>query len=251
NVRLSHTTGQPPPADAVRIEELLNYFRYDDPAPQPGAECPFAVTVDVTECPWAPGHRLARVALKGREVEAAQRGPTNLVFLCDVSGSRDHPDKLPLLVQSMKLLTQQLDERDRVAIVTYAGAAGLVLDSSVCDGPGRQRVLDAPDNPRASASTAGAAGIQLAYEVAARNFRQGGTNRVLLATDGDFNVGPTSREELQNLIERSARTGTFLTVLGFGEGNLKDGTAELLADKGNGQYAYIDSLDEGRRVLVQ
>ncbi|HEX5011876.1 MAG TPA: von Willebrand factor type A domain-containing protein [Planctomycetota bacterium] len=251
NVRRFLNNGQLPPADAVRIEELLNYFRYDDPAPAAGAECPFGVTVDVTECPWSPSHRLARVALKGREVPAAQRGPTNLVFLLDVSGSMDQPDKLPLLVQSMKLLAQQLDERDRVAIVTYAGAAGLVLDSTVCDGPGRQRVLDALDNLRAGGSTAGAAGIQLAYQVAARNFRQGGTNRVLLATDGDFNVGPTSRDELTSLIESSARTGTFLTVLGFGEGNLKDGTAELLADKGNGQYAYIDSLDEGRRVLVQ
>src|SRR4030095_6620117 len=176
NVRLSHTTGQPPPADAVRIEELLNYFRYDDPAPQSGAECPFAVTVDVTECPWAPGHRLARVALKGREVEAAQRGPTNLVFLCDVSGSRDHPDKLPLLVQSMKLLTQQLDERDRVAIVTYAGAAGLVLDSSVCDGPGRQRVLDALGNLRAGGRTAGAGCIPRAYAGVARHLPHGRAN---------------------------------------------------------------------------
>jgi Ca-activated chloride channel homolog len=251
NVRRFLNNGQLPPADAVRLEELLNYFRYDDPAPAAGAECPFAVTVDVTDCPWAPTHRLARVALKGREVPAAQRGQTNLVFLLDVSGSMDQSDKLPLLVASMKLLAQQLDERDRVAIVTYAGSAGLVLDSTVCDGPGRQRVLDALDNLRAGGSTAGAAGIQLAYQVATQNFRQGGTNRVLLATDGDFNVGATSREELQSLIENSAKTGTFLTVLGFGEGNLKDGTAELLADKGNGQYAYIDSLDEGRRVLVQ
>jgi Ca-activated chloride channel family protein len=209
------------------------------------------MTVDVTECPWAPGHRLARVALKGREVPVAQRSSSNLVFLLDVSGSMSDADKLPLLVQSMKMLVQQLDERDRVAIVTYAGAAGLVLDSTPCDGAGRQRVLDALDRLSAGGSTAGAAGIQLAYQVATSNFRQGGTNRVILATDGDFNVGITDRTQLQSLIEGSARTGVFLTVLGFGEGNLKDGTAELLADKGNGQYCYIDSLDEGRRVLVQ
>jgi Ca-activated chloride channel family protein len=251
NVRRFLNNGQLPPADAVRIEELVNYFRYDDPGPAPGGECPFGVTVDVTDCPWAPGHRLARVALKGREVPVAQRSSSNLVFLLDVSGSMSAQDKLPLLVASMKLLTQQLDERDRVAIVTYAGAAGLVLDSTTCDDAGRARVLDALDRLSAGGSTAGAAGIQLAYQVAARNLRDGGTNRVILATDGDFNVGITDRTQLQSLIEDSARTGVFLTVLGFGEGNLKDGTAELLADKGNGQYCYIDSLDEGRRVLVQ
>jgi len=251
NVRRFLNNGQLPPVDAVRLEELVNYFRYDDPGPAPGAECPFGVTVDVTDCPWAPGHRLARVALKGREVPVAQRTSSNLVFLLDVSGSMSDQDKLPLLVASMKLFTQQLDERDRVAIVTYAGAAGLVLDSTTCDDAGRRRVLDALDRLSAGGSTAGAAGIQLAYQVAAGNFRTGGTNRVILATDGDFNVGITDRTQLQDLIEQSARTGVFLTVLGFGEGNLKDGTAELLADKGNGQYCYIDSLDEGRRVMVQ
>ncbi len=251
NVRRFLNNGQLPPADTVRIEELLNYFRYDDPSPAPGAECPFAVTVDVTDCPWAPGRRLARIALKGREVPAAQRTSSNLVFLLDVSGSMADQDKLPLLVASMQMLARQLDERDRVAIVTYAGAAGLVLESTPCDAEGRERILDALDRLSAGGSTAGAAGIQLAYQVAAANFRDGGTNRVILATDGDFNVGITDRTQLQDHIERSAKTGVFLTVLGFGEGNLKDGTAELLADKGNGQYCYIDSLDEGRRVLVQ
>lgn len=253
NVRRFLNNGQLPPADAVRLEELVNYFAYADPQPAADAPegCPFSVSVQVAPAPWAPQHRLVRVGLKGREVPAGERPQSNLVFLLDVSGSMNQPDKLPLLKQSMKLMVRQLDERDRVAIVVYAGAAGLVLEPTVCDGPGREKVLEALDRLQAGGSTAGAAGIELAYRTAAAHFREGGTNRVLLATDGDFNVGLTDRDALQRLIEDSARSGVFLTVLGFGEGNLKDGTAELLADKGNGVYAYVDSLDEGRRVLVQ
>jgi Ca-activated chloride channel family protein len=253
NVRRFLNEGQLPPADAVRIEELVNYFKYDDPQPAADAPegCPFGVNVQIASAPWAPTHRLVRVALKGREVAAAARPSSNIVFLLDVSGSMSDADKLPLLKQCLALMTRQLDERDRVAIVVYAGAAGLVLDSTTCDDAGRQKVLDALDRLQAGGSTAGAAGIQLAYDTAAKTFQKEGTNRVILCTDGDFNVGISDRDGLQHLIEGRAKGGVFLTVLGFGEGNLKDGTAELLADKGNGLYAYIDSLDEGRRVLVQ
>jgi Ca-activated chloride channel family protein len=253
NVRRFLNNGQLPPADAVRLEELVNYFQYADAGPAADAPegCPFGVNVQIGSAPWAPSHRLVRVALKGREIAPAARPASNLVFLLDVSGSMNQPDKLPLLKQSLALLTRQLDARDRVAIVVYAGAAGRVLDSTVCDGPGRQQVLDALDRLQAGGSTAGAAGIQLAYETASKTFVKDGTNRVILCTDGDFNVGITDRDSLQSLIAGRAQGGVFLTVLGFGEGNLKDGTAELLADKGNGLYAYIDSLDEGRRVLVQ
>ncbi|MBM3985817.1 MAG: DUF3520 domain-containing protein [Planctomycetes bacterium] len=253
NVRRFLNNGQLPPADAVRLEELLNYFAYADAPPVADAPegCPFSVTVQTAPAPWAPQHRLVRVGLKGRELPPSERPQSNLVFLLDVSGSMNQPDKLPLLKESMKLMVRQLDERDRVAIAVYAGAAGLVLEPTTCDGPGREKVIEALDRLSAGGSTAGAAGIELAYRTAVANFRQGGTNRVLLATDGDFNVGITDRSALQRLIEDSARSGVFLTVLGFGEGNLKDGTAELLADKGNGVYAYVDSLDEGRRVLVQ
>jgi Ca-activated chloride channel family protein len=248
NVRRFLNNGQLPPADAVRIEELINYFEYDYPSPD--SETPFATHVAVTECPWASQHRLVRIGIKGREVPAAERAASNLVFLLDVSGSMNEPDKLPLLVASMKLLVGQLDGRDRVAIVTYAGNAGLRLESTVCDPAGRAKILGVLDGLSAGGSTAGAAGIQLAYQIAAAQLVAGGTNRVILATDGDFNVGITDRDALQKLIEDAAKSGVFLSVLGFGEGNLKDGTAELLADKGNGNYSYIDSLDEGRRVLV-
>lgn len=249
NVRRFLNNGQLPPADAVRIEELINYFDYDYAGPD--GETPFATRVAVADCPWAAQHRLVRIGIKGREVPAAERAPSNLVFLLDVSGSMNQPDKLPLLVASLKLLTGQLDQRDRVAIVTYAGNAGLQLASTTCDGPGRQKVIDTLDSLGAGGSTAGAAGISLAYQIATGSFIPGGTNRVILATDGDFNVGITDKESLQRLIETSAQSGVFLSVLGFGEGNLKDGTAELLADKGNGNYSYIDSLDEGQRVLVK
>jgi Ca-activated chloride channel family protein len=239
--------GELPPADAVRIEELLNYFAWDDPIPQDGA--PVRATAEVGECPWAPGHRLLRVGLKARALPAAERPPLNLVFLIDVSGSMDAPDKLPLLVAGLRLLAQQLDARDRVAIVVYAGAAGVVLPST--PGDRRAAVLRALSALQAGGSTNGAEGIELAYQVARSSFLAEGQNRVVLCTDGDFNVGPSSEGELVRLIERERESGVFLSVLGFGEGNLADARMEALADKGNGNYAYIDSLAEARRALVR
>jgi Ca-activated chloride channel family protein len=253
NVRRSLNQGGLPPKDAVRIEELVNYFRYDYAPPEGDPDAggaPFATHVAVTECPWAPTHRLVRIGIKGREIPQGERAASNLVFLVDVSGSMNSQDKLPLLVASLKLLVNKLDERDRVALVTYAGSAGLALESTRCDGPGRAKVLEALDRLRSGGSTHGSAGIRLAYETAAAAFEQGSVNRVILATDGDFNVGVTDRGDLERLITDSARSGVFLSVLGFGTGNLKDGTAELLADKGNGNYSYIDSLGEAQKVLV-
>jgi Ca-activated chloride channel family protein len=247
NVRRFLTDGQRPPADAVRIEELVNYFRYDYAGPTDGR--PFAVHLDAATCPWAPEHRLVRIALKGREVPAAERPPSNLVFLIDVSGSMDEPSKLPLVKAALRLLLRTLDENDRVAVVVYAGAEGLALPST--RGSDTGAILSAIDALESGGSTHGSAGIRLAYEVAAQNFVRGGINRVILATDGDFNVGVTSEGELVRLIEQKAKTGVFLTALGFGTGNLKDATLEKLADHGNGNYAYVDTLQEARKVLVE
>jgi Ca-activated chloride channel family protein len=235
-----------PPAGAVRIEEMVNYFPYD--YAQPTGDDPFAVHLEVSACPWTPAHRLVRVGLKGRELDEGTRPAANLVFLLDVSGSMNNADKLPLLVRSMKLLTERLAERDRVAIVVYAGSSGLVLPST--PGSDRGSILDALERLKAGGSTNGGAGIQLAYKTAKENFIDGGVNRVILATDGDFNVGTTNQSELVDLVRAGAKDGTFLTVLGFGKGNYKDSTLEKLADKGNGNYAYIDNIAEGRKVLV-
>ena len=247
NVRRFLNEGRLPPADAVRIEELINYFSYDD-APPEDPEVPFAVHVETAAAPWAPEHRLVRIGLKGWAPPASERPAANLVFLLDVSGSMNSPDKLPLLKSSMRLMVNALDERDRVAIVTYAGSSGLVLDSTPCHE--KSTIMAALDRLSAGGSTNGGSGIELAYKVASEHFIEGGLNRVLLATDGDFNVGVTQKDALEALITGKAAAGVFLTVLGFGTGNLKDSTVEMLADKGNGHYAYIDSLDEGRRVLV-
>jgi Ca-activated chloride channel family protein len=247
NVRRFLNQGSFPPAGAVRIEEMINYFPYD--YTQPGGEQPFSVNVEISDAAWRPEHRLVRVGLKGRETPEAARPLSNLVFLLDVSGSMNSPDKLPLLRESMKLLARNLSENDRVAIVVYAGASGLVLPSTT--GDKRETIMEAIDSLRPGGSTNGAAGIQLAYEQAARNFVKEGINRVILATDGDFNMGVTNQSELVSLIEEKRKTGVFLSVLGFGTGNLKDSTMEKLADKGNGNYAYIDSLAEGRKVLVE
>jgi Ca-activated chloride channel family protein len=246
NVRRFLTQGQLPPADAVRIEELVNYFDYDYPEPR-GAH-PFSITTEVAECPWNPEHRLVHIGLQGKRLDVAELPPANLVFLIDVSGSMNQPDKLPLLKASFRLLVDQLREDDRVAIVVYAGAAGLVLPST--PGCNRETILCAIDRLEAGGSTAGAAGIQLAYQVAQQNFLEGGNNRVILATDGDFNVGVSSDGELVRLIEQRRRGGVFLTVLGFGEGNLKDSKMEKLADSGNGHFAYVDNLLEGKKVMV-
>ncbi len=247
NVRRFLNQGQLPPKDAVRIEELINYFKYDYPAPDDGS--PFSVSTEAAGCPWNEEHRLVRIGLKGREIADDQRPPSNLVFLIDVSGSMQPPNKLPMLTSSLKMLVGRLNENDRVAIVVYASATGLVLPSTACDN--KDTILAALDRLQAGGSTNGGAGIQLAYDTAAAHFIRGGTNRVILATDGDFNVGVTNQGDLTRLIEERAKTGVFLSVLGFGMGNLKDSTMEKLADRGNGNYAYIDTLDEARKVLVE
>ena len=246
NVRRMLNQGRRPPVDAVRIEEFVNYFDYEYPEPEPDA--PFSVFVDVATCPWNTTHRLARIGLKARSVDWGDRPSSNLVFLLDVSGSMNSPNKLPLVKKAMKMLLETLGENDRAAMAVYAGAAGLVLDSTTCDQNGT--ILEALEGLRAGGSTAGGAGIELAYKVAERNFIKGGLNRVILCTDGDFNVGVSDRGSLTRMIEQKAKSGVFLTVLGFGMGNLQDSTLESLADKGNGNYAYIDSQLEARKVLV-
>jgi len=248
NVRRFLTQGVLPPPDAVRIEELLNYFPYGDPAPT-GEDTPFAVRVEMAGCPWNAEHRLARIALKGRAIATDQRPLSNLVFLLDVSGSMNSPRKLPLLKNALRKMVEQLGENDRVAIVVYAGASGLVLPSTSCSE--LPKILSALEELQAGGSTNGGAGIQLAYDTAVANFIKGGTNRVILATDGDFNVGVSNEGELTRLIEQKAKSGVFLTVLGLGMGNYKDSNLEKLADKGNGNYAYLDSLKEAEKVLVE
>ncbi len=246
NVRRFLNSGQRPPVDAVRIEEMINYFPYDYEFPQRG-EAPFTVAAAVAEAPWSPTHRLARIAIKARDVGMAHR-PGNFVFLVDVSGSMSDPNKLPLVQQSLGLLTDQLAADDRVAIVVYAGGSGLVLPSTSGDKkPDIRRVIS---EMKAGGSTHGSAGIREAYVEAQRSFIKEGVNRVILCTDGDFNVGISSTPELEKLIAEKAKGGVFLSVLGFGTGNTKDTIMETLADKGNGNYAYIDSLSEARKVLV-
>jgi Ca-activated chloride channel family protein len=247
NVRRFLLGDELPPPDAVRIEELVNYFRYDDPPPT--GDDPFSIQLEVASAPWRPEHRLVRIGLRGREVAFADRRPTNLVFLLDVSGSMSGSLELPLVKQGMRLLVDQLDERDSVAIVVYAGAAGVVLPSTSC--ADRPAVLGALEQLSAGGSTNGGQGIRLAYRTARDAFRADGINRVILCTDGDFNVGTTSEGQLARLVESEAKSGVYLTVLGFGGGNLKDSALSKLAQKSNGNYAYIDSLREARRVLVE
>jgi len=244
NVRRFLNNGQRPPRDAVRIEELINYFpyRYDPPT----GNDPFAVYLEVGPCPWNPEHRLARIGIKGKEIADHKRPQCNLVFLVDVSGSMEPANKLPLVKRALRLLVEQLRDDDRVAIVTYAGEASVALPSTSIDD--KRRILATIDQLAAGGSTNGGDGIQRAYEIAQANFRRG-VNRVILCTDGDFNVGITDQNDLVRLIEQKAKSGVFLSVLGFGMGNLKDSTMEKLADKGNGNYAYIDDLDEARKVL--
>ena len=248
NVRRFLNQNTIPPADAVRIEELVNYFPTAEEGPAPQAKEPFAVRVELAPCPWQPTHRLARIAIKGREL-GNERKNSNLVFLVDVSGSMNEPSKLPLVQQSLRMLTEQLGEGDRVTMVVYAGSSGLVLPPT--NGEKKADILAAIEKLQAGGSTHGSAGIQLAYEQAVAGFIKEGVNRVILCTDGDFNVGVSSPEELEKLISQKAKSGVFLSVLGFGSGNLKDRTMETLADKGNGNYAYIDSLSEARKVLVE
>ena len=238
-----------PPPDAVRIEEMLNYFTYHDTPPPASSSEPFAIHTEIAACPWNAGHRLARIGIAARPIDQTRRPPSNLVFLIDVSGSMDKPNKLPLVKWGLQRLVDQLGENDRVAIVVYAGASGLVLPSTSC--LDKAAVLSAIDQLQAGGSTNGGAGIQLAYDTAAAHFLKNGTNRVLLATDGDFNVGIQDRGQLTELITAKAKSGVFLSVLGVGTESVKDATMESLADKGNGHYAFINSPREAYRVLVE
>ena len=247
NARRFLGQGSLPPRDAIRVEEWLNYFAYDY-AP-PSGSAPFAVNTEVTTCPWNAAHQLVRIGIKGQEIRQENVPPRNLVFLLDVSGSMMSADKLPLVKRGLSLLADNLRPQDSIAIAVYAGSSGLVLPAT--PGSQRGRILKALDGLEAGGSTNGGEGIQLAYRVAQQSFKKGGINRVILATDGDFNVGTTSAGELQRLIEQKRKSGVFLTVLGFGTGNVKDSTMEMLANKGNGNYAYIDSLSEARKVLVR
>lgn len=246
NMRRFITASQLPPKDAVRIEELINYFNYD--YPQPEGEHPFSITTELSTCPWNAKHQLVHIGLQGKQIDKEKLPDSNLVFLLDVSGSMNEPNKLPLLKSAFKLLVEQLDEKDDVAIVVYAGAAGLVLPPTA--GDDNTTILQALDGLEAGGSTAGGAGIQLAYKVAKEHFLEGGNNRVILATDGDFNIGVSSDADLVRLIEEKRDEGIFLTILGFGMGNYKDSKMEKLADKGNGNYAYIDNIREAKKVLV-
>ena len=247
NARRFLTDGRLPPADAVRVEEFVNAFDYGLDGPTDGR--PFAVHTEVTAAPWAPGHHLVRIGLQGRRIETAQLPPANLVFLLDVSGSMNAPDKLPLLQRAFRLLVREMRPQDRVAIVVYAGASGLVLPPTT--GRDKPAILDAIDRLQAGGSTAGAEGLRLAYDTARQHFDPDATNRVILATDGDFNVGVSSDAEMQRLVERERQSGVFLSVLGFGTGNLQDSKMETLADHGNGNYSYIDSIREAQRVFVR
>jgi len=245
NLRRQVNQGVAP--EGVRIEELVNYFDYDYPAPSARAVHPFSVTTEVATAPWNPEHQLAMVGVQATEALPATEG-SNVVFLLDVSGSMDEPNKLPLLAESFALLVEQLDENDRVSIVTYAGDNRVVADS--VPGSAHGVLVDHLRSLRAGGSTGGADGLRTAYELAEQNFVEGGNNRVILATDGDFNVGPSTPEELTELVESERESGVYVSVLGFGMGNLKDSTMEAIADHGNGSYAYIDTLAEARKVLV-
>ena len=246
NMRRFLKNGQAPPKDAIRIEEMVNYFNYE--YPEPDGEHPFEVITEISDCPWQPEHRLVHIGLQGKHIPMDELPASNLVFLIDVSGSMSSDNKLPLLQSSFKLLTDQLREQDKVAIVVYAGAAGLVLEPT--SGGNKQKIKDAIGKLQAGGSTAGGAGIQLAYKVARENFVKGGNNRVILATDGDFNIGASSDAEMVRLIEQERESGVFLTVLGFGMGNYKDNKMQQLANKGNGNHAYIDDISEAKKVLV-
>lgn len=246
NVRRFLSQGQLPPADAVRIEEMVNYFAYSYPQPMDGR--PFAVAVHGAPAPWAHERQLVRIGVKGMEVPASERPPANLVFLLDVSGSMGDANKLPLVKESMKTLLSQLRPNDRVGIVTYAGDARLVLGSTPCSEGAA--IVSAIESLQSGGSTNGGGGIQMAYDLAQSNFIKEGINRVIMATDGDFNVGNTEHGDLMSMIEARAKSGVFLTTLGFGMGNLKDSTLEQLADRGNGNYAYIDNHAEARKALV-
>jgi len=246
NLRRFINNNRLPPKDAIRVEEMINYFDYDYPAPN--TQHPFTVVSEVADCPWAPQHKLLHIGMQAKQIPASNLPPSNLVFLIDVSGSMSAQNKLPLLKSAFKLLVDQLRPNDKVAIVVYAGAAGLVLPPT--SGSDKQKIKDAFEKLQAGGSTAGGAGIKLAYKTAAENFVQQGNNRIILATDGDFNVGASSDADMVRMIEKERESGVFLTVLGFGMGNYKDSKMQQLANKGNGNHAYIDNIDEAKKVLV-
>ncbi|MBK7129710.1 MAG: von Willebrand factor type A domain-containing protein [Crocinitomicaceae bacterium] len=248
NVRRYLMSGTKPPVDAVRVEEFINYFDYD--YPDPIDEHPFSITTEVGDCPWNPTNKLVHIGLQGERLNTKDLPANNLVFLLDVSGSMSAENKLPLLKKSFRMLIDELRPEDKVAIVVYAGAAGVVLESTSTTKENKIKILESLDALQSGGSTAGGQGIQLAYKVAESNFIEGGNNRVILATDGDFNVGMSSDGEMQRLIEDKRNSGIYLTCLGFGMGNYKDSKLEVLADKGNGNYAYIDNLLEAKKVLV-
>ncbi|SMG51639.1 Ca-activated chloride channel family protein [Marivirga sericea] len=246
NMRRFINNGQNPPKDAVRIEEMINYFNYD--YKQPTGQDPFSINTEVSQAPWNEKHQLVHIGLQGKVIPTQNLPASNLVFLLDVSGSMFAQNKLPLLKSGLKMLVDQLREEDKVSIVVYAGAAGCVLPPT--SGKEKGKIIEALQNLQAGGSTAGGAGIELAYKIAKENFMQEGNNRIILATDGDFNVGASSNEAMEDLIEAKRKEGVFLTVLGFGMGNYKDSKMEILADKGNGNYAYIDNILEAKKVLV-
>jgi Ca-activated chloride channel family protein len=245
NVRRFLNRGSRPPKDAVRIEEMINYFNYDYAQPRNGD--PFSINTEVNSCPWNEENLLLHVGIQGQKLNMEDLPPSNIVFLLDVSGSMSSPNKLPLLKKSFELLLKQLDEEDRVAIVVYAGSSGLVLPST--SGDQKEKILQALNNLQAGGSTAGAAGLKLAYKVASENFIKKGNNRIILATDGDFNVGISSDAEMERLIEKEREHGVFMSVLGFGMGNYQDSKMETIADKGNGNYAYIDNILEAKKSV--
>ncbi len=246
NVRRFINNGQLPQKDAVRIEEMINYFNYE--YANPTGKDPFSINTEVAKAPWNDKHLIAHIGLQGKKIELENLPASNIVFLLDVSGSMNAPNKLPLLKSAFKLLVNELRPQDKVSIVVYAGAAGVVLEPT--DGNDKKKIMDALDQLQAGGSTAGGAGINLAYKIAKEQFVRGGNNRVVLATDGDFNVGASSNASMERLIEEKRKEGVFLTVLGFGMGNYKDSKMEILADKGNGNYAYIDNMKEAKKVLV-
>jgi Ca-activated chloride channel homolog len=246
NIRRFLNEGQLPPAGAVRIEEMINYFHYE--YPQPANDQPFSINTEISDCPWNKQNKLVLIGLQGKKIPTESLPSSNIVFLIDVSGSMDEPMKLPLVKASMKMLVDQLREQDRIAMVVYAGNAGLVLPST--SGADKTKIKDAIDRLDAGGSTAGGAGIKLAYKMAKENFIKSGNNRVILCTDGDFNIGASSDDEMERLIEEERKSGVFLTVLGYGMGNYQDSKMQKLADKGNGNHAYIDGLSEAKKVLV-
>ena len=248
NVRRIIGYGQIPPKDAVRIEEMVNYFDYDYPAPEEGSVSPLRVSPELAPAPWNPNHLLLRIGLQAKKIDLAQAPPSNIVFLIDVSGSMDEENKLPLLQSSFKMLLGQLRPDDKIAIVTYANGTKVALPStSVKD---KEKIIKVLDNLYASGGTSGGKGIQLAYEQAQKSFIKNGNNRIILATDGDFNIGINNTTDLEKFIEKQRESGIYMSVLGFGMGNYRDDMAETIADKGNGNYAYIDNITEAKKVLV-